>query len=220
MSEMFKTDGVHAEHSSTHGPAKRRMPAPLWRPCHALLPHLDQTMSRLVRPAPIPLDSEIHRRLPGADFFDSYEGTLPPEAAVQSALALALRTFTQSPGWVDFLMGVRNRVVALVGLKDLGAPSQMAPVRPPESYQVGDRVGIFTLRYLSDDEVILGDSDKHLDVLVSVCKRPRGDTTLLLVSTVVHVHNRLGRLYMLFVGPAHKLIAPATLRSGLRRRSA
>lgn len=177
-------------------------------------------MNRLVRPAPIPVDSEIHRHLSGADFADGHAGTLPPEAATQSALALALHTFTQSPAWVDFLMGVRNRVVGLFGLKDLGALSHMAPDKPPEAYQVGDRVGIFTLRYLSADEVILGDSDKHLDVLVSVCKRPRGDTTLLVVSTVVHVHNRLGRLYMLLVGPAHKVIAPATLRSGLRRRMA
>lgn len=177
-------------------------------------------MPHLIRPTTIPPDSEIHRHLSGADFADGHAGTLPPEAATQSALALALHTFTQSPAWVDFLMGVRNRVVGLFGLKDLGALSHMAPDKPPQDYQVGDRVGIFTLRYLSEDEVILGDSDKHLDVLVSVCKRPRGDTTLLVVSTVVHVHNRLGRLYMLLVGPAHKVIAPATLRSGLRRRMA
>ncbi len=175
-------------------------------------------MTRLVRPAPIPTDAEIHRHLARADFADGHAGTLPPEAAAHSALALALHTFTQSPAWVDALMRARNRLVGLFGLKDLGALSQVAANKSPQDYQVGDRVGIFTLRYLSADEVILGDSDKHLDVLVSVCKRPQRDTTQLVVSTVVHVHNRLGRLYMLFVGPAHKVIAPATLRSGLRRR--
>lgn len=174
-------------------------------------------MTRLVRPAPIPTDTEIHRHLPRADFADGHAGTLPPGVAAHSALALALHTFTQSPAWVDALMRARNRVVGLFGLKDLGALSQVAPDKRPQDYRVGDRVGIFTLRYLSPDEVILGDSDKHLDVLVSVCKRPQADATQVVVSTVVHVHNRLGRLYMLFVGPAHKVIAPATLRSGLRR---
>jgi len=177
-------------------------------------------MTRLVRPAPIPQDSEIHRHLPRADFADGHAGMLPPEAATHSALALALHTFTQSPGWVDWLMRARNRVVGLFGLKDLGALSAVAPDKRPEDYRVGDRIGIFTLRYLSPEEVILGDSDKHLDVLVSVCKRPQGGATQLVVSTVVHVHNRLCRLYMLFVGPAHKVIAPATLRSGLRRMAA
>jgi hypothetical protein len=32
-----------------------------------------------------------------------------------------------------------------------------------------------------------------------------------IVSTVVHIHNALGRLYMLFVKPAHCVIAPAVL---------
>jgi hypothetical protein len=36
----------------------------------------------------------------------------------------------------------------------------------------------------------------------------------LVVSTVVHEHNWLGWVYMLFVGPAHKVIAPATVRYG------
>ncbi len=175
-------------------------------------------MTRLVRPALIPPDSEIHRRLPGAYFFDSYEGALPPEDAALSALALSLRTFGKSPAWVDFLMRVRNRVVTWFGLKDLGTLDARDFAKPLDVYQVGDRVGIFTLRYLSEEEVILGDADKHLDVLVSVCKRPRPGAVALSVSTVVHVHNGLGRLYMLFVGPAHKLIAPATLRAGLQQR--
>lgn len=177
-------------------------------------------MTHLVRSAPIPPDSEIHRRLPGAYFSDSHEATLPPQAASHSALALSLRIFQNTPAWVDFLMRVRNRVVTLVGLKDLGALDARDLHKQPEAYRVGDRVGIFTLRYLSEEEVILGDSDKHLDVLVSVCKRQRPDSTALAVSTVVHVHNGLGRLYMLFVGPAHKVIAPATLRSGVRLWSA
>lgn len=177
-------------------------------------------MTRLVHPAPIPPDSEIHRRLAGAHFFDSYEAGLPSEDAALSALALSLRTFGKSPAWVGFLMRVRNRVVTWFGLKDLGALDARDFSRPLEAYHVGDRLGIFTLRYLSEDEVILGDTDKHLDVLVSVCKRSRPDSTVLAVSTVVHVHNRLGRFYMFFVGPAHKVIAPATLRAGLRQRSA
>ena len=39
--------------------------------------------------------------------------------------------------------------------------------------------------------------------------RPGGTTVY--VSTVVHIHNAMGRLYMFFVAPAHRIIAPATM---------
>ncbi|MYN06281.1 DUF2867 domain-containing protein [Pseudoduganella aquatica] len=75
---------------------------------------------------------------------------------------------------------------------------------------MGDRVGIFSILYLSDDEVILGDADKHLKVCVSVRKLSEARSAVA-VSTVVHIHNLLGRVYMLFVAPVHKLIVPAVL---------
>lgn len=66
---------------------------------------------------------------------------------------------------------------------------------------VGARVGVFSIRYLSDDEVILGDCDMHPDVQVSVHKAMRGQRQTVSISTVAHVHNRLGRMYMPFAAP-------------------
>jgi hypothetical protein len=37
-----------------------------------------------------------------------------------------------------------------------------------EQYQVGDQVVIFTLLFISENEIILGDIDKHLTVNVSI----------------------------------------------------
>jgi hypothetical protein len=170
-------------------------------------------MSATVRPAAIPPGGEINRHLAGAYFHDCYEMPLPAEDAGFSAMELSLQTFRKTPAWVDFLMGVRNRVVGLAGLKNMGALTGVERDKPAAAYRLGDRVGIFSLRYLSEDEVILGEDDKHLDVLVSVCKLRRGDAAAVAVTTVVHVHNWLGRCYMFFIRPAHKVIAPATLRS-------
>lgn len=65
------------------------------------------------------------------------------------------------------------------------------------------------------DEVILFDSDNHLDVALSVHKgqNPETNRPMLTVSTVVHTHNLLGRLYMLPVAPLHKMIVPSVMRS-------
>jgi hypothetical protein len=110
-------------------------------------------------------------------------------------------------------MSVRNRVVAQLGLKDLGHLGGFNPDRPIDDYQMGDRIGIFTLLDNQPDEVVLGDTDKHLDVALSVHlgRDPESDRAVLTVSTVVHIHNVLGRLYMLPVAPVHKLITPSVM---------
>lgn len=73
------------------------------------------------------------------------------------------------------------------------------------------------MQHLTDDEVILSDSDKHLDVSVSVCKLDMDRHNLVAVSTVVHTHNLLDRVYMLMVAPIHKRIVPTMLsRAGLQ----
>lgn len=119
-------------------------------------------------------------------------------------------------------MALRNRVVQLFGLKNLGALGAFDPSKPESAYLPGDRVGIFTLIANSDNEVLLGDSDKHLDVILSVFKSSTASngTQLLAITTVVHVHNLLGRIYMLPVTPLHKLIAPAVLSRALAEPNA
>jgi hypothetical protein len=141
-----------------------------------------------------------------ADFHDAYSVSNPhPE---RPALALWLQTLERPPRWVDAAMRVRNAIVKRLGLKDLGAMAQIDLGRDLRDYRVGQRVGIFTVLHLSEDEVVMGDDDKHLKVQVSLLKAAHRQVV---VSTVVHVHNALGRIYMFFVAPAHRLIAPAVL---------
>lgn len=157
----------------------------------------------------VPPSSRISLELKGAHFFDAYE--MPLAHNGQSALDIYLKVVARTPSWVNFLMATRNRIVAFLGLKNLGHLGGVNPAKKPCDYRVGDRVGIFTLRSISDDEIILGDSDKHLDVKVSICKLAGQDRQSVAVTTVVHIHNLLGRIYMLFVAPVHRLIVPATL---------
>lgn len=102
----------------------------------------------------------------------------------------------------------------MVGLKNLGAFDKINKLKPECDYKPDDRVGIFTLINNTFDEVLLGDKDKHLDVTLSIHRAVDVDTgaVVVTVTTVVHVHNLLGRLYMLPVVPVHRIIAPSVLR--------
>lgn len=168
----------------------------------------------------VPPESAINARLPGASFYDCYAITVPNTS--RTALGHFLTAAANTPPWVNRLMTLRNKLVQLVWLKDLGGLGGFDPSKPESAYAPGDRVGIFTLISNSENEALLGDSDRHLDVVLSVFKHPHGSNGFATISitTVVHVHNLLGRMYMLPVAPLHKLIAPAVLNRVLTEHNA
>lgn len=96
-------------------------------------------------------------------------------------------------------------------MKDMGPFNGAGRGTSVYAYCIGDRTGIFKLLELHEREVILGETEKHLDVKISLVKQDKADRTTVSVSTVVHVHNALGRLYMLLVAPAHRIIAPTMI---------
>ena len=93
--------------------------------------------------------------------------------------------------------------------------SEVVNGKPASAYQPGERVGIFTIIENTFDEALIGDEDKHLNVVLSIHRKKHLDGKLvsITVTTVVHVKNMLGSIYMLPVKPMHRLITPAVLTS-------
>jgi hypothetical protein len=170
-------------------------------------------MTAAATPCEIPSSSVLRDHLAGAYFFDAYRIELP--GPTQTALGYFLQAAARTPAWVNGLMLLRNRMAGWVGLKNLGGLSAIDRHKLEQDYAPGDRVGIFTLRSNRPDEVLLFDRDKHLEVVLSVCRLPAvsPQAQVVVVSTVVHVHNLLGRLYMLPVTPLHRRIVPAVMAS-------
>jgi len=157
----------------------------------------------------IPPRSRVIHSVADADFADCYQLADPdPE---RSALDTYLAVVADTPGWMNALMALRNRVVQFVGLKHLGAMAARDVDKVASDYKIGDRVGIFSLLHAEQHEVLMQDNDRHLRVLVSLFKHTVNEQPMVSVSTVVHIHNRLGQAYMAVVGPVHKLIVPRML---------
>jgi hypothetical protein len=163
-----------------------------------------------VFPVPLPANSQIIGLADGAYFSDAYE--MPMKDSSSTALAIYLKAISRTPAWIEGAMSIRNRVVSFVGIKDIGGFKSFDKSKPAADYRVGDRVGVFTLQSMSDEEVVLADCDKHLDAKISARKTGTADRPTVTVSTVVHVHNALGRLYLVPVVPAHRIIVPAMMR--------
>jgi hypothetical protein len=159
-----------------------------------------------IKACQIPSNSQLSKQLAQANFFDAHCMDNPhPDL---HALELWIRIIERAPAWTNAAMRMRNAIVKRLGLKDLGVFSEVDRKKPIEAYAVGDQIGIFKILYLSESEVVMGDNDKHLNAQVSLLKT---NDHKVVVSTVVHVHNTLGRIYMFFVRPAHRIIAPSML---------
>ena len=143
-----------------------------------------------------------------ADYWDAYEVECMDDhpTALHAYLAFTART----PKWIAGLMAVRNAAVRLVGLKDVGALGYVPPPSAARTLGPGDRVGIFTIRSVRDEEAVFEILDSHLDVVLSVYRHP-GSPARLTTSTLVFYHNRLGRLYMLPVAPMHRIVVRSIL---------
>ncbi len=164
----------------------------------------------MTKEVPIPADCTLFASTHTAYFADAFETLVPRSNLTATQLYSAVMRST--PAWVDGLMKVRNRIVRLFGLKDLGALSAVAATAD-QPLVPGQRIGIFTFARATPTELVMQDTDKHLSVQIAVIKQPVDAVhDRLIACTIVHTHNLLGRLYLLPVGPAHKRIVPAVLR--------
>jgi len=158
----------------------------------------------------IPTKSSMYQYVHDASFADGFSSLTSYEN--QSALDMYLSLVQETPVWINMLMSLRNKVVSKFGLKDLGHLAEIEPSKLSSDYKIGDRVGIFILSANEYNEIILEDSDKHLNVKISFYIEPNGKTATVYLNTVVHVKNTLGKVYMFFVGPVHKVIVPSILK--------
>jgi hypothetical protein len=137
----------------------------------------------MTRPTAIPAVpcADSDRILPGHQFADAYKVPAPRGVDAITATRMA---FGHGPAWIRVLMGLRNRLGRVVGLK-----------RSPAS-------GFPVIRQ-SPDEVLMGLDDKHLDFRIVVTVAGGFAT----VTTIVRWHNAWGRAYLAAIMPFHRAIA-------------
>ena len=140
----------------------------------------------------LPEGSRLLARVKGNDFIDCYctEADVAPRQAAE--------IITAFPAWSEFLLKLRSLITSPFGL------SQQGPDSP-------DKLGAFPVEQETENEIIAGFNDKHLDFRVSVVC----DQGKVFLATWVHPHNVAGWIYLRAIMPFHILIA----RDGLVRVS-
>jgi len=154
---------------------------------------------------PLPRDCAVADVYPSVNLADAFSVALPPQAS-DDAETLARYIFSHQPAWIPALTRMRDAMVAGFGLKTTGQLQKQQP---------GERVAFFKVYSRTPREIVLGEDDAHLDFRLSVRVVGEGDRRLVL-STVVHCHNLLGRSYLRLIAPFHRLVVKASLEGAAR----
>jgi len=150
----------------------------------------------------VPSSSMLSRELiERAYFHDSYR--VPLSRNDLGIVDIFAGIFAHHPLWMKLLLIIRNKVASLAGL-DAPTASEILHVEIKDRYVVGEKIGVWPIFWISEDEVVAGRNNKHMDFRLSVLKVHDGERTNVVVSTLCSVHNLSGKLYLFFVVPFHR----------------
>lgn len=166
----------------------------------------------------LPKKSILHKT--NVDYIDSFQGEYQDLNNIISSKDIGKLFFTSAPKWTESLFKFRNRLVSIFGLKTSGKIKNRKELLDSFDCEPGDKIGLFTVYFRGDNEVILGEDDKHLDFRISLYKRNKTnneESKILTISTTVKFQNWYGKLYFLPVKPFHSLIVPQMLKGIIRQ---
>lgn len=135
------------------------------------------------------------------DFFDSQTVRLcAPIEPLEAWNTLMARPMPV----LNFAFWVRDAVSSKFGVKRIGGFTQERHT----TAKVGETLAFFLIEEATDTALSLSERDRHLDVLTCVSVEG-ADLT---ITSSIKTHNAFGRLYMIPVGPAHRLIVQSMLK--------
>ncbi len=136
------------------------------------------------------------------DFFDFRSVSLP--TAIEPIEAWKIIMSRPQP-ILKIAFRIRDAISSLFGVKRIHGFSGRYADRVKE----GDKLDFFIVEAINPNVLVLTERDSHLDVMTCISTVGK---TLTVTSSVIY-HNWFGRIYMIPVGPAHKIIVNRMLKN-------
>jgi hypothetical protein len=150
-------------------------------------------MKTVTRLTAIPENSVIAGGFDKIDYCDTYRIV---KSSNDTAEEIAAKMFKPSK-WVNVLMGIRDSVAGIFGLKT-------------SKEIIEGQSSNFPVIEQHENEIVMGENDKHLNFKVSVLVDR--ENSYIYLTTIVRFNNFFGRLYCLPVKPFHKIIVKSSLK--------
>lgn len=134
-------------------------------------------------------------------FFHQADCRVPADMTAFAAYCQMTATSTlllQAAFWL------RDRISAWAGVLTIGGFTDSRPRQEPV---IGDKLDFFEVVGIKADELCLSSVDRHLSTLLVIkLEHLSANIQKLTITSSVKTHNFFGKLYMLPVAPAHKVI--------------
>jgi len=153
-------------------------------------------MKKISKLNAIPTNSLVLKGFEKVDYCDTYQIQKKTEKNAEEIS----KEILQMPKWTSILMKLRNRIVGVFGLKT------------DKNTEKTDT--FFSVIEKNENEIVMGEVDKHLNFRLSVLKSDIENTISLI--TAVHFNNKFGNIYFFIIKPFHKIILKATLKRYLK----
>ncbi|WP_445458151.1 DUF2867 domain-containing protein [Flavobacterium sp. HNIBRBA15423] len=164
----------------------------------------------------LPKDSLLHKNGSSYSYIDSFQGFITDKENKITPLSILKAFFNSSPKWIEVLFTIRNKIVQVFGLKTPQNSKNKQEIIANLKGKPNEQIGLFKIFETTNNEIIMGEDDKHLNFRVSLLmNQSEFEPTKknITVSTTVHFNNWFGKLYFLPVKPFHNKIVPAILKS-------
>ncbi|OYU87468.1 MAG: hypothetical protein CFE29_23975 [Bradyrhizobiaceae bacterium PARB1] len=138
--------------------------------------------------------------LTGAQFADAF--SITTDTTTLTAREAAERMLGRSPWWVDALLKLRDAIVTPLGLKTAKSARHADVVK----------VGFFPLLSETPQRLVAGFNDSHLDFRVVIDVEPAGTGQRVTATTIVLMHNWIGRTYLAIIKPFHRMVVRSMLK--------
>ncbi|MES2039168.1 MAG: DUF2867 domain-containing protein [Pseudomonadota bacterium] len=136
-----------------------------------------------------------------AYYRDSYRAELSSNGLTVSDAFHAI--FMHRPTWMKLVMLSRNYLVSMFGVA-VPASAEIMQSHMRSDYQAGEKIGAWPIFYLSQEELVAGRDNSHLDFRLSIVRVVEEQTVAIVVSTVCLTHNWFGRAYIQLIRPFHR----------------
>ncbi len=171
-----------------------------------------------VKKCDFPYDSKSVKESIAADFNDSYSVTTVKNEL--DHLHIYMLMVNNTPVWINSLLFIRNKIVKLLGLKDVGQLGKVDYINHLGADKLTiAKLDIFTIESFDENEMILILNDRHLNIKMSILKRKHTDETEVIVSTIVNFNNKLGNVYMFIISPFHRLVMMRLINNILNKNT-
>jgi hypothetical protein len=154
----------------------------------------------------IPEDSIILKNFGKLNYSDTYQIRSKTNHTIDTLITEMF--CAPAPTWVLYLLKIRNSIVRIFNLKT----GNKDEIKKAVYYSVGSKAGYFTVLDRNDNEIVMGEKDKHLNFRTSVFIQRNNSDSEIYLSTIVQYNNIWGRLYFWPVKPFHRLIIRSLLK--------